>query len=247
MRKPLKLNATKLKHIAMPSDKTSSQLPFDLVHETAVQREDLIESPANATAINMIDAWPNWPGQLTILAGPVGSGKSHIGSVWQELSQATKTQSSNLNSELSELISIAENGGNILLEDAGENSLDETALFHLFNAVKQGGSYCLVTARTWPTQWNVTLPDLASRLKAAQLIELQEPDDMLLKLVMMKLFSDRQVSVDEKVLDYCVVRMERSLASAANLVAEIDAEALSRKTSVSKATAASALSKLNMI
>lgn len=223
------------------------QLSLDLSHQSALRREDLIESPANAVAISMIDAWPEWPGKVTVLAGPVGSGKSHIAGVWAELAGAEIVSCSKLSEEIDGLISHSESGGNVLVEDAGHSVLDQDKLFHLLNSIRQGGGFCMITSRAWPVEWRVTLKDLTSRLKAAQLVELQEPDDMLLRLVMLKLFSDRQVMVDEKVLDYCVVRMERSLGAAAKLVAAIDAEALARKSPVTRMTASTALEKLQML
>jgi chromosomal replication initiation ATPase DnaA len=94
-------------------------------------------------------------------------------------------------------------------------SFDETALFHLINAVRENGSALLITSRVWPAAWPVTLPDLASRLKAATVVEIAEPDEELLAQVMVKLFADRQVvNVDDRIIHWLVARMERSLAAA---------------------------------
>jgi len=190
----------------------------------------------------MIDAWPTWPGPITILAGPVGSGKSHIANAWINMVGGQMFNCAAITNNLDHIISVAEQGNCILLEDA----IDETALFHILNAVLQSSGFCLITSRSWPVEWQVKLPDLLSRLKAAQLVELQEPDDALLKMVMFKLFSDRQLTIDEKVIDYCVLRMERSLGSAGKLVAAIDAEALSKKSAITRAIAANALDTLGM-
>ena len=81
---------------------------------------------------------------------------------------------------------------------------------------RKPGAYVLITARTWPESWGVALPDLASRLSAEQRRwRLNEPDDALLRVVLVKLFADRQLMVDPTVIDYIVLRMERSLAAAA--------------------------------
>jgi len=225
---------------------STTQIPLDLSTEPASCREDLIESSANQTAIAMIDAWPNWPGSVVILAGPVGSGKSHIANAWLNMVSGEKSKCVDVSRNLDPLIASAEAGKCILVEDAGEKLVDETSLFHLINAVREASTHCLITSRTWPAEWKVTLPDLISRLKAAQLVELEEPDDELLKMVMFKLFSDRQLLVDEKVIDFCVLRMERSLGSAGKLVAAIDAEALSRKSAITRATASKALNAVGM-
>lgn len=230
------------------SNKTSDnpQIPMDLSLPVTHSREDLIESKANEMAISMIDRWPDWPGKVSVLAGPIGAGKTHIASVWAENASASRHLCRELSGQIDQLVEEAGTGANFLIEDAGSNVIDETAMFHFLNAVKQGGGYCLFTSRYWPIEWNVKLADLSSRLKAVQVFELSEPDDMLLRHVMVKLFADRQLTVDEKIIDYCVLRMERSLESAGRLVEAIDAAALSRKSGISKATAAQALEQLGM-
>ncbi len=229
------------------SDKNlPSQLPFDLALAPATKRDDLIESSANLMAINMIDSWPDWPGSVTVLAGPVGSGKSHIASVWAEMADAKTYDASSLNRNSEQAIAEANTGCNLLIEDVGQTEIDETTLFHLLNSVKQASGFLLITSRSWPREWDISLPDLKSRLLAAQLVELQEPDDMLIKEVMAKLFADRQLKVEPHIIEYCVLRMERSLDSAARLVKAMDEEALARKSVITRSTAASALERLGM-
>lgn len=228
------------------SPKANPQLPLDLSVPVEHRREDLIESKANEMAISMIDSWPDWPGRVSVLAGPVGAGKTHIASVWAEKARAATCQSVDLSKKLDEFVKLASSGGSFLIEDAGKDVVHETAMFHFLNAVRQGEGYCLITSRSWPIEWNVKLADLASRLKAVQVFELSEPDDALLRQVMVKLFADRQLSVDEKIIDYCVLRMERSLESAGRLVEAIDTEALSRQSGITRATASSALEQLGM-
>ena len=224
----------------------SPQLPLDLSVPVVHLREDLIESKANEMAISMIDSWPEWPARVSVLAGPVGAGKTHIANVWADKSEAVTCKSVDLSKNLDEFVKHAADKGNFLIEDAGSGVIDETAMFHFLNAIKQGEGYCLMTSRSWPIEWNVSLPDLASRLKAVQVFELSEPDDELLRHVMVKLFADRQLTVDEKIIDYCVLRMERSLESAGRLVDAIDAEAMARKSAISRSTAAQALERLGM-
>ncbi len=228
------------------SSKTSPQLPLDLSVPVARRREDLIESKANEMAISMLDSWPDWPGRVSVLAGPIGAGKTHIASVWAEKAGAISCNSADLPKNLDNFVKHASSGGNFLIEDAGAGVIDETAMFHFLNAVKQSEGHCLITSRSWPIEWNVKLADLASRLKAVQVFELSEPDDILLRHVMVKLFADRQLSVDEKIIDYCVLRMERSLESVGRLVEAIDAEALSRQSGITRATVANALEQLGM-
>lgn len=222
------------------------QIPLHLPVDAAFDREDLIESPANATAVAMIDAWPDWPGRIAVLAGPAGSGKSHLATIWASRSGAKTCDTPDLVGSLDELVMAATGGGSVVIEDVVDGKLDEAALFHLMNAVREGEGYCLITSRTLPSRWDVGLADLRSRLTATQMVELHEPDDALLRQVMMKLFADRQLLVEPRVIDFCMTRMERSLEAAGRLVDAIDIEALSRRSKISRAMAITALDTLGM-
>ena len=228
------------------SNNNTSQLALNLSHDASHLRADLIESSANATAIAMIDAWPEWPGSATVLAGPVGSGKTHIASVWAGMSNALMVDAQDLKAEAKTLLDEISAGKCLVIENMAERTVDETILFHILNSIRESGGYCLITSRSWPVEWQVELPDLVSRLKAMQLIELEEPDDLLLKQVMMKLFSDRQLQVDASVVEYCALRMERSLETAARLVAKMDELALSQRTTIGRKIASKALASMGM-
>lgn len=186
----------------------------------------------------IIDRWPDWPSPVVILAGPAGAGKSHLAAIWSEKSHARPL----VRGETAEADAIAAAAlGPVLVEDADRAGFSDASLFHLINAVRQSGTSLMMTTRLWPAAWDVTLPDLASRLKAATVVEIGAPDDALLAQVIHKLFSDRQLAVDDKVVSYLVTRMERSLAAAQNVVAGIDRLALSRGSRVTRALAAEVL------
>ena len=166
--------------------------------------------------------------------------------MWLEAAKGISCPLAEVPSRADDLRTILEAGGNWLLEDAKAEQIDETVLFHLLNFVRETGRFCLITSRTWPLEWDIKLPDLLSRLRAAQVIELYEPDDYLLKQVIVKLFADRQIMIDEKIVEYCTLRMERSLDTASRLVAAIDAEALARKVPISRTIAAKVLEEMGM-
>jgi len=214
--------------------KTSSlrvgQLALDLPVDSSVAREDLVKGAANSIAVDLIDAWPNWPGSVVILAGPVGCGKSHIGGVWVNKSRARIIKMN----DLGELGDDRENERALLLEDADGAVIEENELFHILNAKRGANASIIITSRTWPSDWNIELADLNSRLRAAQLVEIGEPDDELLRAVLYKLFADRQLQVDTSVVDYLVVRMERSLEASNQIVARIDKAALAQKRNITR-------------
>lgn len=217
------------------------QLPLELVHEVGRSRDELVVGRANADAVALVDRWPEWPAPVVVLAGPAGSGKSHLASIWRERSGAASFPRDGLGAAALE----AAARGPVLVDDADGPGLDETGLFHLVNAVRAAGTHLLLTARRFPAAWNVRLPDLASRLKAAATVEIHEPDDLLLAGVITKLFADRQVEVEPHVVQFLVRRIERSLATAIGVVERLDRAALEQQSRITRGLAASTLSALD--
>ncbi|KZM50312.1 DnaA/Hda family protein [Labrenzia sp. OB1] len=217
------------------------QLPLELPHEAALSREDYLVGSSNRAAFELLERWPDWPSPVAVLAGPVGSGKTHLVRAFQEDTGAVVIAAKDLREAVVETLAAAPAA---VVEDA-HRGVDDTALFHLLNASKQAGRTVLITSRTWPASWNIALPDLMSRLRAATPVEIQEPDDDLLRRVLVKLFADRQISVDIGVVDYLVVRMERSLEVAMRAVEAIDREALAGRVGITKPLVGRVLEKVH--
>ncbi len=215
------------------------QLPLTFAHQSASGRDDLVVSDPVSAAAAIVDRWPDWPSPVVIITGPPGSGKSHLAHVWRKKTDAVAIR------PLAGGDAVLQAGaGPVLFEDADREAFDEAALFHVINAVRANGTSLLMTSRTWPASWNVTLPDLASRLKAATVVEIGSPDDAALTQILFKLFADRQLLVDDRLVAYIVSRMERSLAAAQAIVERLDHLALARGTKVSRAIAAEVLNDL---
>jgi len=201
----------------------AGQLPLDLPHTGSFERDDFLISPANERAFGLIAGWPDWPSPVVLLAGPVGSGKSHLAHIWAAEANARIVEAAGLTADAVAGLAAA---GAVVVEDCHDPRLDQAALFHLINALRAQGGSLLVTTRIWPQSWSDALPDLVSRLRQATPAELGEPDDTLLEQVLVKLFSDRQVVVESSVIQFIVARMERSLQSANEIVALLDRRAL---------------------
>ncbi|MGH7004032.1 MAG: DnaA regulatory inactivator HdaA [Alphaproteobacteria bacterium] len=214
------------------------QLPLDLGHEPGYSRDDLIVSAANMAAVDMVDRWPGWISPVVILAGPTGSGKTHLAAVWKAEAGATVVDSRTI-------AAAAGKAGPFLIDDIGSGPIDDAGLFHLINSVRQNGTSLLMTSRAWPANWPVTLPDLASRLKAAATVEIGEPDDVLLSGVLYKLFADRQIAIDPHVIGFLVSHIERSLSTANRIVDRLDRAALENKSKITRALAASVVTALD--
>ncbi len=225
----------------MRETETPRQLPLDLGHSPGFSRDELVVSNANRQAVALIDAWPDWPSPVVVLAGPAGSGKSHLATIWSEKADAVMVKPG----RISEWIEETPLKHCVLIDDADASDLDESGLFHLINAVHGSGKSLLLTSRRFPAAWGVSLPDLASRLKAAATVEILEPDDLLLAGVITKLFADRQVDVEPHVVQFLVRRIERSLSTAINVVDRLDAAALEQNTRITRALAAEAVNAMD--
>ena len=202
---------------------TSRQIPFSLPHQPALGRADFLVGAANAEAIALIDRWPDWPARTVLLAGPVGSGKSHLVEIWRAASGAKVVPAAALVVANVEALLV---GRAVAVEDLHAGPIDQAALFHLLNVAVETDATVLMTSRVWPSALPLTLGDLVSRLRAAYCVELVEPDDDLLRRVLTKLLADRQLDVDHAVVDFIVTRMERSLGTANLIVERLDEEAL---------------------
>lgn len=222
-------------------DLKARQLPLDLGHRAELSRENLIVSPANAAAVALVDRWPDWAAPVAVLAGPSGSGKSHLAEVWAQAADAVRLAPDRLGQGQE----AARQGRAILVDGIAAGMIDETALFHLINQVRAGGSHMLLTSRVLPAAWGVTLPDLASRLRAATVVAIGEPDDLLLAGVITKLFADRQVDVEAHVVAYLISRIERSLSTAGRVVDQLDRIALEQKSRVTRSLAAGVVTALD--
>jgi chromosomal replication initiation ATPase DnaA len=218
------------------------QLVLELPHRPALGRDDFLVTPSNAAAVAMIDQWPGWPSHAVVLTGPPGSGKSHLAEVWRQRSGAARIDAGELReADVPALLA----AGSLAVEDVPGRKLDEKALFHLLNYALQQGGKLLLTATAHPAQWHVGLPDLLSRLRALPVAELGPPDDALLRGVLVKLFTDRQLAVEEQLISYLMVRMPRSLEAARALVAEADRRALEEKAELTRSFVARVLGGLD--
>ncbi len=206
---------------------TASQIPLDLPHRVAFERDDFLVADANRAAVALVDQWPHWATPAAMLVGPAGAGKSHLGAVWKAASKARWLTAQEL--EEAHVPALCEAKA-VLLEDVDQlPAAQEAALFHLLNLAREEGVSLLMTSKVSPAHLNVALPDLASRLKAVMTTEIGAPDDELLRAVLEKLFQDRQLRAPEQTLRYLATHMDRSIEAARKIVAAVDQAALAGK------------------
>jgi chromosomal replication initiation ATPase DnaA len=209
------------------------QLALALDHAESLAREDFLSGPSNAQALALIDTWPGWPHRTVMLTGPEGSGKSHLAAIWAHAAGARRVAARALDEAA---VPRALATGALVVEDLAAGAFDERALFHLLNLAREDAAFVLLTART--ALMTVAIRDLGSRLKALPVVALAPPDDALLRAVLVKLFADRQLAVDESLIGYVAIRIERSFAAARHVVALLDEEAMRQKRPITRALAA---------
>ena len=211
------------------------QLAFDLPHAESFRRDDFLADPSNEAALALVEAWPNWPARVVAITGPSGCGKSHLATIWSERSGARIADAGSLT--LAEVPRALATGA-LVVEDLAPQRIDEAAMFHLLNLVREEEAFVLITAASRLDLEGHLLPDLASRLRAVPVIALEAPSDALIAAVLVKHFADRQLLVDEDTIAYLLSRIERSLGAARAAAIQLDRAALSRGRRVNRVLAA---------
>jgi chromosomal replication initiation ATPase DnaA len=217
-----------------------SQLVLNLPHRETWDEADFFITSRNEHALRLVNAWPDWQSPVSIVFGPPQSGKTYLAKIWQRRSKAHFLEASALGAHVWAAPYLP-----LIVEDIDSGAFAETALFHHLNLAREHGSFILLTARTPPGQWDLSLPDLRSRIRSYPAVEIQQPDEEHLAALLLKHFSDRQIEITQEVISYLVARMERSMAAAQRLTAHIDKIALSEHRKITRAFAAKVFKELN--
>jgi DnaA regulatory inactivator Hda len=212
----------------MAAEHETGQLTLPFEHRVALGVDSFLVGPANRNAVEWIDRWPDWPFPVLVVVGPSGAGKTHLASLWR-----ARADSQTIDLSAAGIEQIAALGARAVLVDdcdlAIGDAKNERALLQLYNLVRAGGGSLLLTACRPPSQWAVALPDLASRLNSAMVATIDPPDDILLAQIALKLFADRQITVNEGVISFLLNRGERSAAGLARAIDALDKASLAGK------------------
>ena len=207
-----------------------TQTTLDFKHKNNYDKNNFLPSECNQIAYDWINQFPNWKGQkIAIIYGNKGCGKTHLSKIWQEASNAIAIDKS---SDFGSIVEELSKGQNILIDDCGAIG-DDKFLYNLYNATKEEFTgFVLMTASTRPMDWGIELADAKSRILSLNSIEIKDPDDFLLSGMLVKLFSDRQLSISPEIINYMLIRMERSFSGAIDLVDKIDKLSLEKKRNI---------------
>lgn len=214
------------------------QLTLELGHVPAQGESDFLVGEGNELAHGRIMAFPHWPDPITLLTGPAKSGKSHLARIFADRSGA-------LFAGTDDLEDLAAHGGTapLIVEDVDQRAYDEAGLFHLLNQSMREQRPLLLTARDDVSLWPLATDDVRSRIRRATAFTLELTSDIQLSQMFVKLFRDRQVVVDPKIIAYLVARMERSTEEVVALADLMDRLALAKGTAITRSIAADALNR----
>ena len=211
----------------------SCQLPLPLTTQDHYFWETFVLSKSNEEAFSYLRSWPQWDPFCTLLLGPPGSGKTHLSNAWAKETGALEIF--HLGSLEKNLESLEKDNIQSLLIDPLPfpiTSSQEEILFHIYNAIKRKQGRLLITLNIPLLQYNIQLQDLLSRFKAAYLISLKDPDDFLVKGLIMKNFSQHQLRLPPKTLDYLSVRIKRQYAEIHKITKTLIQESFAQKSPV---------------
>jgi hypothetical protein len=200
---------------ARPSPADQMRLP--LQRDLPEGAEGFVVSDCNRAAVDALADWPNPIGGVMAICGPAGCGKSRLGQIWAERVGAVAIQGA----EAALIDPLGLEGRPVLLDPARD--VDDETLFHLINLAQSPGGALLMVARSAPSSWEATLPDLRSRLDAVMSVPMEVPDDAVLSAMLEARFAERGIRPQKDVVPYLVRRIDRSAAAAADVVERLDA------------------------
>ena len=187
-------------------------------------KEDFYVSPSNREAYEFISSWPRWIKRIANIFGPTGSGKTHLTSILKNKTSSLKIESDELNDKIFFEFKIKEA---LIIENLNEN-VSENLLFSLWNVALQDNKYLLITSTNPISAYKFKLPDLKSRASSSLMIGINLPSDDLISVILAKNFSDKQIKVEKKHIDYIIKRIDRSYEKISQFISILDKYSLKK-------------------
>ncbi len=189
---------------------------------------DYYVSKSNYFAKNILETWPQWEKKIVNLTGEKYSGKTHLSTIFKIKSNALYLLSKNIDNSTLKKIKLS---NSIIIEDL-DDTFDEKLLYSIFNLVEQDNKYLLISSNKPLDTLSFSLPDLVSRLKNCIIANIEQPDDDLIYAIILKSFSDRQIKLDNKIVDYIIKRIARSYSKMHEFIYKIDELSLKKRKSI---------------
>ena len=202
----------------------NDQLILKFPTQQAYKKEDFYVSPSNQEAYDFINSWPKWIKRIINIFGPSGSGKSHLASILKNKTSCLSIDSKKLNEKTFLEFKTKEA---LIIENLDEK-ISEKILFTLWNIVLHDNKYFLITSKKPINLYKFKLSDLISRVNSSLIIGINLPTDDLISVILAKNFSDKQIKIEKKHIDYIIKRIDRSYEKISQFILTLDKYSLKR-------------------
>ena len=208
--------------------KDLNQLLLNFEYKQNFKDEDFYVSNSNYYAFNLINSWPKWEKNFLNICGEKYSGKTHLSNIFLKKFKGIKIDANSFENKNLKEIKIYEN---VILDNLGQN-VDERLIYSLFNVIEQDNKYLIINSLIPVSKISFKLEDLRSRTKNCLVAKIDKPEDDLMFALILKNFSDRQITIDKKLIDFIIKRVDRSYGKIFEFIYKIDEISLKRKKSI---------------
>ena len=208
--------------------KDLNQLILNFKNSQNFDYNDFFVSKSNYYAFQLIEKWPKWEKNILNIFGEKFSGKTHLVNIFLNKNNGIKIQDNEINENIFKKLKLYEN---IIIDDFN-NKCDEKLMYSIFNLVDQDNKYLIINSVNPINEINFELNDLKSRSKNCLFAKIDNPDDELMFAIILKSFSDRQIQVDKKLIDFIIKRIDRSYGKIADFIYKVDELSLKKKKAI---------------
>ena len=205
-----------------------NQLLLNFNHKQNFNYSDFYVSKSNYYAFQLIEKWPNWEKNILNIYGEKYSGKTHLSNIFLDKNKGIKVSEKDINNDVFKKLKLYEN----VVIDNYYNQSDEKLMYSIFNLVDQDNKYLIINSVDPINELNFKLNDLKSRAKNCLFAKIDNPDDDLMFAIILKSFSDRQIQIDKKLIDFIIKRIDRSYGKIADFIYKVDELSLKKKKAI---------------
>jgi len=205
--------------------KNLNQLLLKFKYKQNFNNNDFYVSESNYFAYKLIEKWPKWEKNILNIYGEKFSGKTHLANIFLNKNKGIKINENEINNDIFKKLKLYEN----IIIDNFNYECDEKLMYSIFNFVDQDNKYLIINSVMPINEFNFNLEDLKSRSKNCLFAKIDSPDDDLIFAIILKSFSDRQIQIDKKLIDFIIKRIDRSYGKIADFIYKVDELSLKEK------------------
>ena len=208
--------------------KNLNQLLLNFKYKQNFNYNDFYVSKSNYYAFKLIEKWPIWEKNILNIFGEKFCGKTHLSNIFLNKNKGIKVKEEEIDNDVFKKFKLFEN---IIIDDYN-NKCDEKLMYSIFNLVDQDNKYLIINSQIPINEINYELNDLKSRSKNCLFAKIDNPDDELMFAIILKSFSDRQIQIDKKLIDYIIKRIDRSYGKIEEFIYKVDELSLKKKKAI---------------